>query len=212
MYDQILDSLQEFDERAFYLFNKLLAYEQLDASMRFLSGDALWVLVFLCLFTMSLFGKFPYFKRYFILILFTVLATDLFCFRFLKPQIARLRPCYQLEDVRLPGVYCGGYDSTPSNHAANSMAFIFSTYLFTRDRRYFWLFFLMIPVGLSRIYLGAHFPLDIFLGWFIGFLFSPMIFYLLKFFRHQYKKFQQKFSKIEYENKQKSLLEKIEGL
>ena len=58
----------------------------------------------------------------------------------------------------------------PSSHASNTLAVI--GYLATRVKKnWFWLvtIVLLLLIGISRLYLGVHFPQDVLFGWLIGF-------------------------------------------
>lgn len=83
----------------------------------------------------------------------------------LKHLLAHDRPCQELTGVRL--LDGCGTNSFPSNHAANTAAFAVYVALFYRKALYFiWLIPLL--VGISRIYVGVHYPLDVVGGWMMG--------------------------------------------
>ena len=104
-----------------------------------------------------------------LLILFTDQLTNLF-----KVQVGRLRPCYDTEIkslVRLVKPTCGGLFSFFSGHASNSFAL--AVFYGSILRLYFKfmpfvLLFIAALIAYSRVYIGVHFPLDIFCGAIVG--------------------------------------------
>ena len=71
----------------------------------------------------------------------------------------------------------GGY-SFPSGHAARTAVYAGVTY-YTKNKWFRYLLILSILVGLSRIYLTAHFFTDVLIGWLIGLITGyllPMVF------------------------------------
>lgn len=109
-----------------------------------------------------------------VLITFTDQVTNLF-----KNGFQRLRPCANPEVSPLIRVvqFRGSY-SFFSGHAANSMAVATFIYcILHRYYKYFYLLFLWpLIFAYSRIYLGLHYPLDIFCGYLFG-IFSGFMFY-----------------------------------
>lgn len=76
------------------------------------------------------------------------------------------RPCADLSGVRML-VGCGHSSGFPSNHAINMSALALYAGLFYRRALPF-LVLLALAVGVSRIYVGAHYPFDVLFGWVWG--------------------------------------------
>ncbi len=84
----------------------------------------------------------------------------------IKQIAGRARPCQLLEGVRqLAG--CGGAFSFPSNHALNTAAAAaFAQVLYPVTGWVTWP--LVVLVGFSRVYVGAHYVSDVLGAWVIG--------------------------------------------
>ena len=110
-----------------------------------------------------------------------------------KDSFQRLRPCYNesiIDSLRLVKENCGGKYGFFSAHASNSFSLaIFFGLLFTNRIRYIIMItiFYASLISYSRIYLGVHYPIDIFFGGFFG-IFVGFVMYsfvylkFLKFF------------------------------
>ena len=103
---------------------------------------------------------------------------DRFNSRLLKKNTDRIRPGKQYDNIRLLGIMNNGKKSFPSNHASNTMAFAIAfSFIFS------WAAWVMIPlsllIGYSRIYCGAHFPLDVLAGWLIGATWSALLYAII---------------------------------
>ena len=136
--------------------------------MLLMSSEKTWLVSGLVFLVAAWFYKNPRLNQVLWIAGITIGITDFFCFRFIKPVLHRLRPCYQMDMVRLLEASCGSEYGLPSNHAANSMAFVVVILCFTRSWRWGWLLLLPLIVGISRSYVGVHFPLDVVFGFFIG--------------------------------------------
>ena len=91
----------------------------------------------------------------------------------IKPFVHRIRPCHNpaLADIIRHIVTCGSGFSFPSSHASNhfGMSFFMLGTLQQVRREFKWLILLWaILVSLSQIYVGVHYPFDVFAGACLG--------------------------------------------
>ena len=102
------------------------------------------------------------------MVLATIL-TDPLCHQVLKPLFARARPC-QVMDAIVALENCGTGFSLPSNHAANGMSLAIAALLVWRPKVQEGLPVLLFGmcVGLSRVFVGVHYPSDVLAGWTVG--------------------------------------------
>ncbi|MEP7152723.1 MAG: phosphatase PAP2 family protein [Nitrospira sp.] len=96
----------------------------------------------------------------------------------IKGFVQRPRPCLTLPEVhKLLG--CGGAFSFPSNHAANTAAAAaFFQILYPRSGWFSWP--LVSAIGLSRVYIGAHYLTDVMGGWVVGGLIGAGVAWFLR--------------------------------
>jgi len=107
-------------------------------------------------------------------VMLTILLADQVSSGLMKPYFERLRPCH---DPRWEGglhLYgrCGGLYGFVSSHAANTfgLATFLTLKLGKKQRAIAWLFLYALVVSYTRIYLGVHYPLDVFFGALVGVL------------------------------------------
>lgn len=104
----------------------------------------------------------------------------------LKNTTLRFRPCHEpaIQDlIHLVNNACGGKYGFVSSHAANTMALaVFISLVLPvkyKNLRLELLAFVFIN-GYSRMYMGAHYPLDILCGWTLGFIIALLFSSLMK--------------------------------
>lgn len=174
----MIDWLLTIDRSIFLFINQGLANPVTDFIMPVITNDNfLRGLYGLLIMTVLILGR----KRYLWAILFSIVVvalTDQTSASLIKPLVGRLRPCKVMEVHLL--VNCGSGFSFPSSHAAN----LFGQALFWGlvFRRALWpgVVFAFL-VGLSRIFVGVHYPLDFLTGTVIGALIGAIVAWLYNF-------------------------------
>jgi undecaprenyl-diphosphatase len=123
-----------------------------------------------------------------LMITFTDQITNLF-----KHGFERFRPCHEdgvAEVMRLVRSSCGGLYGYFSGHSSNSMSLAIFVGLILRSKYKFILPLLIvwsILMGYSRIYVGAHYPLDVVSGLIFGGLSGFMFYKLDKYLQSRFK-------------------------
>lgn len=103
-----------------------------------------------------------------IVLVVSIILIDLFNSYPLKFLFARTRPCNVLLDARTLVSTSATY-SFPSSHATN--IFALATILSNKYRSFrFYFFSVALVVGISRIYVGVHYPFDVLAGAVVGIL------------------------------------------
>lgn len=158
--------LADLDATVFLWLNHQLACAPLDALMRAISDARLYPpLLAAC--AAALIVK--YRTRGLVAVLTAAAAlalTDAFGSDVLKPWIARPRPFLVLSDVRLLVTGAAPF-GMPSLHAANAAAMATVVWCSARFPGAFALAAAVL-VGLSRIYVGVHWPGDVLVGFVLG--------------------------------------------
>jgi membrane-associated phospholipid phosphatase len=165
------------DTQLFHFINSTCANPIFDAIAPFWREKWSWLpfYTFIAAFFFVNFGK----KRGFLLLAalaLTVGFADFMSSALIKKNVQRLRPCNDSEligQVILRIDSCGGGYSFPSSHAANHFAAAtFLALFFGKKPRWVRpaLFSWAASIALMQVYVGVHYPFDIFCGALLGLL------------------------------------------
>jgi undecaprenyl-diphosphatase len=162
----MLEWLSELDKVLFILINIELANPVTDFIMPIITSDNVlrigYVLVMLLLLWrgnarvrwMALFSA------------LTILVSDQLSSQIIKNIIERPRPCHIMSDLNLL-VNCGSGFSMPSSHAVNAFAqAAFFGALNKKSQSY--LIIIASLIAVSRVFVGVHYPGDVFVGTILG--------------------------------------------
>lgn len=154
----------EIDSTLFFMINKDLQNSFFDAVMPFVTkrGD----LFFLCLALWAAAKEKKTILRFLFVSLFAVALAD-GSGHLLKDILGRQRPCNTFADINLL-VGCGHSYSMPSNHASNAFAFAMTFFFLRRNIISYIAIAAATLIAFSRIYVGVHYPFDVFTGMLLG--------------------------------------------
>lgn len=174
----LLQKLEEWDQWLFIMVNRQLANPFFDNIMPYLRTSFIWAPLYLFLFVFAIFNFRKRGLWWVVLFICTVSITDIISSRFFKEAFERIRPCQDADffyHVRLLVNRCSGNYSFTSSHAANH--FGMATFFFFTARHlinnWAWIAFLWaLMISYAQVYVGLHYPFDVFGGALIGILFG----------------------------------------
>lgn len=173
-----MNFLHSIDLSIFYFFNHTISNPICDWLFILITTQTNWYIAYgiLIYFLLTKFGWEG--RAILVLLILTIVIADQLSSHVVKEVVARVRPCWELPDVRLL-VPCGGGKSFPSSHAVNNFAFaVVMSYYF---RRYRVIFYVVATfIALSRVYVGVHYPSDVVSGAIIGYSVALGIVFLYK--------------------------------
>ena len=174
-----MEWLLELDGKLLLWLREMVCHPALDGVMKFVSKlgnhGMIWIVIGV-LFLLMGFRKKVWFRNG-LLVLFSLLADLILCNKMLKPLFDRTRPYYVLDyEPMIPPV---GDASFPSGHTAVSFAAATAIYAINKK----WgiaAYAFAVLMGFSRLYLGVHFPLDVFCGAIVGTVAAKLVLFLAK--------------------------------
>jgi len=169
MGQRILEALNSIDVNVFCFFNGTCRSTALDEIFQYITVLADSKVLFLAAILMLLIRK-KNIRAYGILLLAGI-TLSYYSSHFLKYFFMRARPFMAMEEATAV-IAAGGY-SFPSGHATS--AFMAAFILSSCFRRWVLFFCLAVLVGISRVYLGVHYPADVLAGAVLGTLIGYLL-------------------------------------
>ena len=164
----MLQSLINIDKSIFSFFNSTISNPIFDVFFPIITNQDIWTIpILIGVIILSIKGG----KRGKIssaILVITIILADYSSAQILKPFFQRLRPSHELIDgIRLL-VPKGGKYGFVSSHAANIFAAATVLgYFYIKYKKLF--FTIAVLVAFSRVYVGVHYPADIFFGSLLGY-------------------------------------------
>ena len=168
------DAVTRFDYRLFSKVNGQWHTPFLDEFIPFIREPFVWMpfYFFLVLFTTINFKlKGLYWTLFFIL---NAIISDYVSSTIIKGNFLRIRPCHDpaiAGTIRFLVSYCPESSSFTSSHAVNHFAaamFIFTTFRKVVSPKWAYLFLWALLISYAQVYVGVHFPFDVFCGAIVG--------------------------------------------
>lgn len=167
-------SILDIDQQIFQFINGDISNIVFDYLMPVLREKFIWLpcYVFLIVF-MFVNYRFPVAVYFITALLITIGLSDITSSKLIKNNVERLRPCNDpsLSEVVKLRVVCGNGYSFTSSHAANHFALsFFLIYTIGRSfRKWRWPLIIWASlISIAQVYVGVHYPLDVFFGGLLG--------------------------------------------
>ncbi len=180
-----METIQNIDHTVFHWLNQGISNPFFDYFFPLIREKFIWLPLYMFLIAFFIFN----FKKKGLVILllaFTAVGiADFTSSSIIKPAVERIRPC---NDIRsnpelISRVNCGAGYSFPSSHAANHFAlgvFFFFVFLsISKKAAYFFPIWAAL-ISIAQVYVGVHYPIDIFVGMILGSIIGFMEFRFYK--------------------------------
>lgn len=189
------DQFLQLDRHLFYFINHDLANPFFDWIMPWLRNPKSWVPLYVFI---AGFCVWKFKKHGLVIIVLIALAAgfaDQTSAGLVKPLVKRLRPCQDplISKTDILRINCGTGYSFPSTHATDHFAVaFFMIFIFYKKWPWVWLWGILWAglISFAQVYVGVHYPADVFCGTIYGALVAGL-------FAWPYKRF---YSKLQFIN------------
>lgn len=168
-----LDRIQRKDASILMIFNNSIKCKPLDILMPIITyiGSAIFGIIFCII-------SFFYFKTKILSIeTATALIVSSLIARFIKVHVSRIRPYITLKNLYTRKIGIDNY-SFPSGHTTAAFSIGVMLALSIPSIAFFSIL-TAAAVGVSRMYLGVHYPTDVFVGMLLGTVTSLSVYFLI---------------------------------
>ncbi|MEL6122445.1 MAG: phosphatase PAP2 family protein [Bacteroidota bacterium] len=182
-----MELIIEWDVRILYWIHQGWSSSVLDVMAPLIRNKFIWLPLYISIVTYILSRNSLYRSSYILLLIIgSVILTDMTSGQFLKKYVERLRPCrepihtYHIQ----PKVRCSYSYSFPSAHATNhfGLATILTFALGWRGKQKRWLLFgWALAISVAQVYVGIHYPLDVLAGGLLGVVLARFYLRLARF-------------------------------
>jgi len=177
----MLELLHTIDTATFLFINVSLGNPVTNVVMPIITSDHLLRIGYGLAMLLLLWKGTPRLRWLVLFSAFALLLSDQISSSFLKPLLARPRPCHILSNINLL-VDCGGGFAMPSSHAANAFAQA-TLFAICIPRVRWYVFIIAALISLSRVFVGVHYPFDIAGGAIVGTAIGIAVTQLFEYFQ-----------------------------
>jgi undecaprenyl-diphosphatase len=175
-----LEKYLAIDKFLFLFVQEYLHHPILDMLMPLIRHKLIWIPLYLFILYYSFHWGRRVFLKYLFFLIVLISTTDLLNSRILKAIFHRIRPCndVQINALFEPLIPCGSGFSFPSSHAVNHFAlavfFYLTAHFIPANWRFIWFVWAFL-IAFAQVYVGVHYPLDVFIGGIIGLCFGNIV-------------------------------------
>jgi len=187
----MLEIFTSIDRAVFLFFNSTISNPVFDVFFKFITLRNSWIIPGIIAALLFIIKE----KKKALIVLgclvITIAISDPFCVRILKPLFHRLRPCHPSYFIDGQHLFLAGGNflfgmkkslSFPSAHAMNWFSGGTLLFLFY-PKRWVWFLTFAFLVALSRVYVGVHYPSDIFAGAVIGMGIGAGVYFVYRYIK-----------------------------